>query len=49
MIDELICMEMKEGKKVFSVSKLLARITYLIGGAGSGIGGRYIYNHFIKK
>lgn len=37
MIDELLCMHIKEGKKVFSVTKLLVRITFFIVGVGSSM------------
>lgn len=49
MIDEILCLEMREGKKTISIAKLCARLTYLILGSASGIGGRYIVNHVIKK
>lgn len=42
MIDELLCMTMKEGKKVFSIEKCLARVTYLALGFGAALGTKAI-------
>lgn len=49
MIDELLCMEMREGQKKFSVMKMLARITYFIAGSGAGVGTKAIVARYGKK
>lgn len=38
MLDELICVTRENGKVKFSISKLLARLTYFAGGFGIGLG-----------
>lgn len=44
MLDEILCLEVKNGKKVISITKVLSRVTYM--GLGSGVA---MATHFLVK